>query len=67
MRMRLPPLLGAAQARLGAKSSRRRAWVESEPLGAGTAELKNTTFRGWGGWGWGLGRGGTMSARDRSP
>ena len=27
----LPPLLGAAQARLGARSSRRRQWVESEP------------------------------------
>ena len=29
----LPPLLGAARARLGARSSRRREWVESEPFG----------------------------------
>ena len=29
----LPPLLGAAKARLGASSSRRRQWVESEPCG----------------------------------
>ena len=29
----LPPLLGAAKARLGASSSRMRQWVESEPCG----------------------------------
>ena len=29
----LPPLLGAARARLGASSSRMRQWVESEPCG----------------------------------
>jgi hypothetical protein len=29
----LPPLLGAAKAQLGASSSRRRQWVESEPCG----------------------------------
>ena len=29
----LPPLLGAAKARLGASSSRLRQWVESEPCG----------------------------------
>ena len=29
----LPPLLGAAKARLGARSSRMRKWVESEPWG----------------------------------
>ncbi len=34
----LPPLLGAAQARLGARSSRRRQWVESEPCGRSSAE-----------------------------
>ena len=30
----LPPLLGAAKARLGASSSRMRQWVESEPCRA---------------------------------
>ena len=29
----MPPLLGAAKTRLGARSSRRRQWVESEPCG----------------------------------
>ena len=29
----LPPLLGAARARLGASSSRMRQWVESDPCG----------------------------------
>ena len=29
----LPPLLGAAKARLGARSRRMRKWVESEPCG----------------------------------
>ena len=34
----LPPLLGAAKARLGASSSRRRQWVESEPFGPSSAD-----------------------------